>query len=341
MGKKIRYYDGAQSIAVDDSGNVYSAGITGGYNSSYITTIKYNTNGVQQWVNISVLGSVKKIKSDDLGNVYVTGWYDIGAIEEYVTIKYNSNGVQQWLATYNGPGNLGWANDVAIDAIGNVYVTGISYNTSRANYATVKYNSSGVQQWVQRYIGTGNGYDQAYSISVDSNGSSYITGRTFGPGADYDCTSIKYSTNGVQQWLITYNDSLNGSDVGISISVDKQNEVIVSGKSNSHFLTIKYAQLNSVQPIASDISKEYKLYQNYPNPFNTSTNIQFSIESQSFISLKIFNSLGEEIENVINEELKPGLYTYNWNSSKNSSSVYFYKLTSELFTETKKMVLMK
>ena len=86
---------------------------------------------------------------------------------------------------------------------------------------------------------------------------------------------------------------------------------------------------------------EYKLGQNYPNPFNPSTKINFSLPERSFISLKIFNSLGEEIETLLNEEFEKGSYEYEWNAANLPSGIYFYKLQTDSFTETKKMILLK
>ena len=86
---------------------------------------------------------------------------------------------------------------------------------------------------------------------------------------------------------------------------------------------------------------EYKLGQNYPNPFNPSTKINFSLPERLFISLKIFNSLGEEIETLLNEEFEKGSYEYEWNAANLPSGIYFYKLQTDSFTETKKMIFLK
>lgn len=86
--------------------------------------------------------------------------------------------------------------------------------------------------------------------------------------------------------------------------------------------------------------KEFSLSQNFPNPFNPSTRIKFSLPVQSFVSLKIFDPLGREVETLVNEERAAGSYDVVWNG-KNLSGVYFYQLRTEKFTETKKMTLIK
>ena len=92
---------------------------------------------------------------------------------------------------------------------------------------------------------------------------------------------------------------------------------------------------------------QYILVQNYPNPFNPSTNINFSIPVSSFVTLKVFNIMGKEIEILVNENLYPGVYSFNFDAKDLASGIYFYKLTAgssreaEEFLEVKKMTLLK
>ncbi len=85
----------------------------------------------------------------------------------------------------------------------------------------------------------------------------------------------------------------------------------------------------------------YNLSQNYPNPFNPVTNIRFTIAHSGFVSLKVYNLLGQQVATIINEQLKPGVYTKQWNGNDFSSGVYFYSLKAGNFSETKKFILMK
>src|SRR4029077_7750140 len=112
------------------------------------------------------------------------------------TIKYNSDGQQQWVARYDGPVNYtDKATAIAVDASGNVYVTGASSSNAGAgglDYATIKYNSAGQQQWVARYNGPGNYIDQARAIAVDGSGNVYVTGESYGPTYS-EYATIKYN----------------------------------------------------------------------------------------------------------------------------------------------------
>ncbi|RPI16845.1 MAG: T9SS C-terminal target domain-containing protein [Ignavibacteriae bacterium] len=91
---------------------------------------------------------------------------------------------------------------------------------------------------------------------------------------------------------------------------------------------------------------DFKLYDNYPNPFNPSTKIKFSVASNvkremSNVKITVFDVIGREITTLVNEQLKPSTYEVEWNASDYPSGVYFYTLTTESFSETKKMILIK
>ena len=86
---------------------------------------------------------------------------------------------------------------------------------------------------------------------------------------------------------------------------------------------------------------EFSLSQNYPNPFNPSTAINFSIAEKGFVTLKVFNLLGQEVALLVNEEKAAGHYNVNFNASQLASGMYVYRLQTENFTSTKKMILMK
>ena len=86
---------------------------------------------------------------------------------------------------------------------------------------------------------------------------------------------------------------------------------------------------------------DYILEQNYPNPFNSSSVIKYSIPNSSQVTLKIFNTLGKEIETLVNEEKSVGTYELNWNAANLPSGVYFYRLQAGSFGQTRKMLLLK
>src|SRR6266545_4809005 len=138
-----------------------------------------------------------------------------------------------WVARYKGVvGGWDGAYAIAVDGSGNVYVTGKSVRTSGDyDYATIKYNASGAQQWVTRYNGPGDSDDGAYAVAVDGSGNVYVTGYSLGSGTIFDYATIKYNASGAQQWVARYDRPGNWSDNAVAIAVDGASNVYVTGTS--------------------------------------------------------------------------------------------------------------
>lgn len=90
-----------------------------------------------------------------------------------------------------------------------------------------------------------------------------------------------------------------------------------------------------------ELAADFNLSQNYPNPFNPTTNIQYSIPEQAHVTLKVYDVLGNEIAELVNEELSAGVYNRTFNAANLSSGIYFYTLRANNFTATKKLMLVK
>jgi hypothetical protein len=87
--------------------------------------------------------------------------------------------------------------------------------------------------------------------------------------------------------------------------------------------------------------QKFVLNQNYPNPFNPVTNIKFTLEKAGYTTLEIYNTLGQLVTTLINEQMSSGQHQISFNAEKYTSGIYFYKLTSGNFTEMKKMMFLK
>ena len=98
----------------------------------------------------------------------------------------------------------------------------------------------------------------------------------------------------------------------------------------------------SIEEINSDfIPVQFELFQNYPNPFNPSTNIEFRISDFGFVILKVYDILGNEIATLIDKEMQTGVYEVGFDAANLPSGIYFYTLRAGIFTDTKKMILIK
>src|SRR4030095_9485261 len=238
------YNDVGYAMTLDANGNIYVTGTISALIGTDIGVIKYNSAGTQLWQQTFSGGNhdaAFAIVVDQAGNVYIAGTSLGGNGDDYVTAKYNSSGTLQWAQFYEGPGfDADDATSLAVDASGNVYVTGYSSSENLDfDYATIKYNSAGAEQWVRRFD-FGNGEDVASSLVLDGSGNIYVTGRS-----NYDYTTIKYNPAGIQQWIQTYDGPANGADHASFIKIDGSNNLYVSGVSTGigtayDYTTVKY-----------------------------------------------------------------------------------------------------
>jgi len=245
-------YVGAKDLAVDDSGNVYITGSVYGdldgqtnngvSNDVYIT--KYNNSGAKQWTRLfgSPYGDMAGgIAASSDGHVYVTGSINeaSGNRWDVFIAKYTVAGSFIWQRTYGENNQSDEGNDIVVDAMGNIYITGETRRTADYyDYIDVylaRYNSAGVEVWTE-FIGE-NKNDFGHSIAADSTGV-YVTGYTFGDLYNYDsghsgdAIVMKYSTSGSLQWNQKVDSQAGDREEGNGIAVDQTGNVYITGQTS-------------------------------------------------------------------------------------------------------------
>lgn len=151
---------------------------------------------------------------------------------------------------------------------------------------------------------------------------------------------LKNNSQIIEMNGITYPLVLSVQNIDIQIR-DESGKLINAIAANGDKITINNALINKLIVTEDIIPKEYSLEQNYPNPFNPVTRIKYSIPENNFVSLKIYNTLAQEVSTLVNEEKQAGTYEINFDASHLASGVYIYKLEAGGFTAIKKLVLMK
>lgn len=124
-------------------------------------------------------------------------------------------------------------------------------------------------------------------------------------------------------------------DVGRNISINKKDTIEFKITSPDGIMMTKQFIFSYTGP------KEFKLEQNYPNPFNPVTNIKYDLKENSFVELKIFDVLGNELATLVNQYMPAGSHTINFNASGLPSGIYIYKIIASDFTDVKKFLIMK
>jgi hypothetical protein len=242
----VERYDGARhrgdeavGMFIDQAGNAFVTGT----DLNACVTIKYDVNGTPIWTNYyqesGAVDEPRSITGDPQGNIYVSGSNIIGTDGDYLILKFTNSGSLVWSRKYNGPANSDdSASVIRVDDTGNIYVTGSSEGdiaTQNFDYATIKYDTNGVIQWVSRYDGPVSGWDIAAALIVDEQGNAYISGSSTGQsinGTNYnDFATVKYNTDGDEIWVARYNGpaNLNDSPSPFAIALNKQGDVFVTG----------------------------------------------------------------------------------------------------------------
>ncbi len=347
--------DIANSMILDGTGNIYVTGYSIGNGSAEdYATVKYNSAGNEVWVRrYNGTGNdydiTTGIAADGSGNIIVTG-YSSGSssAEDYATVKYDPQGNSLWVNRYNGSSNsYDISTSIDADNLGNVYVTGYSYDDlTSEDYATIKYSPEGQQEWVSKYNGAGGDFDIATSIKSDIKGDIYVTGYSYDFNSKENYATVKYNSSGVEQWTEIYNGASNGSDLASTLFSDINDNIYVTGYSydgpNSvDYVTLKYTQTVGITQNSNSIVNEFELKQNYPNPFNPVTKINYELPITNYVSLKIFDISGKEVSILVNQVQTKGSYEVSFDASGLTSGIYFYKLETKNFSSTKKMLLVK
>lgn len=246
--------DSSVGISRNSAGMVFVTGWSLGSGTSYdIATLRYNPEtGDTVWAkrySTNLEERVTAITSDN-NAVYVTGWAFTPS-RDIITIKYDAaTGEQLWAKTFGGSGNGGdYGYAIAVDAAGNVYVTGRSDIGGSQKFTTLKYDAAGnmAPGWPSVYIGgLSTVFDQAQAVKVDNSGNVYVTGKSGSAGTE-DYLTIRINSGGIVDWAKKYNGSLNGEDNAVALVLDNsQANVYVAGYSYrfggvQDFFTIRYA----------------------------------------------------------------------------------------------------
>ena len=153
---------------------------------------------------------------------------------------------------------------------------------------------------------------------------------------------IKKSSNDGTDWENMTLPSGTGQVISMDIITEGRNVFGYAVTSNGRILRLMdSAKVISIHNISNDVPSLFRLYQNYPNPFNPSTMIAFDIPKDGYASLKIFNTIGQEVAVLIDGNIKSGVYQKVFNASDLPSGIYFYKFISDGFSEVRKMSLIK
>lgn len=172
-------------------------------------------------------------------------------------------------------------------------------------------------------------------ISLDINFTDSMNGWVFGTG---------FYHGGLKGVIYrTYDGGINWELESVGLSYDAYDGNMLSpflGYAAGGDAVLKYGLISNIEKLP-EIPRKFFLRNNYPNPFNPTTTIEYEIPEMSDVELKVFDVLGNEIQTLVNQEQKAGVYRVNFNGSSLSSGTYFFSLKTSNYEETKQMILLK
>jgi len=319
---------------------------------------KKTTNGGQTWFNLNVNEGGNKVYFLDANTGFVAG---------FGVMLYTTNGGSSWAQSLCGNDNI--HQDIHYINASTGCTTGFSPSMCRTTNAGQTWNPVSINPYSSlmeiSFIDSLNGlccgtYRAIYKTNdaginwniVYSNPAYYKTAYDVkyidinNAVAVGDTGFVIKTTNGGVNWI----NQTSGTSQNLNAVFFLNLNTGWACGNNGVLIKTTNGGLTLLEPISTQIPKTFSLSQNYPNPFNPSTKIKFDLPKSNFtlnevkglmVKMSVYDILGKEITTLVNESLKPGSYEVEFDGSNYPSGVYYYKLTSGDFTETKKMVLIK
>ncbi len=265
---------------------------------------------------------------------------------DFATVKLNTLGQELWREEFDAGDDQDIPEDMVLDDQGNVYVTGRARRVSGGGYndfAIIKYNSDGMEQWTSYYDGPNNLDDDPVGIAL-GDGDVWVCGESNRTGSNFEFIVTQFDATGSLVWEWVHDVNASSKAYGVFYTgYDSPRLAAGEGEGpggDQDFMAVGIGVGNAVGS-EDGVPGRFGLSQNYPNPFNSVSNFEFRIAKSGDVSLKVFNLLGQEVAAIVNERVSPGTYARRWDAAGVPSGVYFYKLQAAGYVETRKLVLLK
>ncbi|MBI5404201.1 MAG: T9SS type A sorting domain-containing protein [Ignavibacteriae bacterium] len=308
--------------------------------------ISKSTNGGINWIS-NLTGT-----TEFLNSLFFTDSLTGYCVGRYGTILKTTNCGLNWVSKTSPSPDLHF-NSVFFTSIDTGYSTGelgkVIKTVDGGNNWNLQTINSSYNFYQIYFINKSTGYiigDVLIKTTNSGNNWNILNSQVFGVSIYFTNPQTGYITGGFGQLYKSTNSGVNWVSQNLSFTnylyrvfFTDINTGYVCGSSGTIFKTITGGLVDIEKSVY--LLSEYNLYQNYPNPFNSETKIKFYIKESEFTSLKIFGINGKEIKTLINKKLTSGVYNIDFNGNDLPSGIYFYRLSTKKYSETKKMLLIK
>ena len=282
-----------------------------GWVAGFTNAIFKTTDGGMNWIGYPIIGAVRGICFlNDL-----VGW----AVAYNGKINKTTNGGVNWLEL-NQTGFGMW--DVFFKDINTGWISG----SSTEGYGKICKTTNGGSSW-----------DSTFTDEYQTLRKITFSGANLGWAAGNSGKIYKTSNSGT-------NWNMQSTPVNVIVNALHFVDTLIgysAGDSGNILKTTNGGGPVGLEQTSNQIPASFSLGQNYPNPFNPVTKISFNFAERTNVKLCVFDILGKEIDVLVNQLVNPGSFEIVWNAAQYPSGIYFYRLETQYFTETKKMILLK
>lgn len=298
------------------------------------TSVLKTTNGGFSWVNTINDNASRELRSLTYVNenlAFATGLEYTDTSKQGIVLK-TTNGGMNWetiLQDSNKYAKVFFINNTTGFIAGNTNTSSMILKTTNQG---ISWSNTGGRDSL---IMTGIEFYQESGVGI-AYGVKFLTSNAYKPFA-------MRTTNFGQSWALqVIEDGASLINIGGSCITDKNTYYMVGGTyQESRIYSTNNGGSTSVNNNTAITASEFSLSQNYPNPFNPVTIIKYNVPSREHITMKVYNGIGKEIIELVNEAKAEGKHEIKFDASNLPSGVYYYKLTTGSFSETKKMLLIK
>jgi hypothetical protein len=357
-----RSTDIPNAIGLDGRGNVYVTGESHSGGTYDFATVKYSSSGEELWVarydGLAHLNDrAFRLGFDAAGSVYVLGSSEEWNGRDILLVKYDTSGQELWAIRYDGQDHL---NDdpggLAVSGDGTSYVTGKSDNNgfTWSYCVTLKVSPAGGVDWAKMV--TPHQANAGVSVAIDTSGVVFVTVSSWA-ARSYFADVYCFGEDGTLSWSGSAGNTpgeiaaapwggayyaadpasvgavaAEGSRERVNAGSGTPVGIALGGRGNVFFLSTARMDrfvddlFQGVDDPDHGIPEEFVLKQNYPNPFNPSTTIRYALPVRSYITLSIFNTLGQLVATIVEGEMDPGYHEVVFNASGLASGMYLYRL---------------
>ena len=363
--------DRAFSIDLQNDDKIIIAGFVN-INNWDFAVLRFNSNGLldNTFGNNGIVindfdGDIDvafSIKTQSDSKIIACGWTFSNASWNFAMIRYNSDGSldqnfgNKGIVITDVDNVYNTSHSIAIQEDGKYVVTGYRYFRERldTDILLVRYNSDGsidqsfgVNGFVTKDINRNE--DFAWDVIIQSDERILVTGYTKSDSSK-NVVTLRFNNNG--QIDSTFGDSgviitsiFGFDEEGRHLALQNDGKILVTGYSfngvDQDLFILRINPDGNILPVPQVDSALTNLSQNYPNPFTTKTLIPLNLHETSYVTLKVYNALGEEVSSLIDEVKVAGNYTVLFEKSNLSSGIYLYQLITKNYSQAKKMLFIK